>query len=260
MILSITGAWFYFIHLPQLKIEQLKEEAQKRSDSIDVKYTYLDHLKDKDKKELSYLVLGDSVAKGQKVKGENFSEIVKRKIELETGTAVVYENLGVSKRTSDELLQEFYKPEFREKVRKADVISLNIGGNDLVKIALRKGKLEAIKEYPGIKEQYESNIGQILRMIHVQNEDVIVLVNELYNVVDPSESFYPATKKLLLDWNLVAYQKSHIYQPTLVVPISDILSPEDKESWLADQIHPNELGHQLISDQIMGMLSLNYSK
>lgn len=259
LIVSVASGWFYLFRVPQMKIDRLKAQTVAASAESPTSFSYLDHLKQKDKPTLSYLILGDSVAKGQKVEGENFAQLVAGELEKETGKPIAYENLGVAKRTSNELLDEFHDPAFLKKVQEADVISLNIGGNDLVEIALKDGKMEALKEYPDIKEQYASNIGQILRMIHVQNDDVIVLVNELYNVVDPSESFYPATKKMLLDWNLVAYEKGSTYHPTLVVPIGDVLKAEDKDAWLADQIHPNDFGHGLISVQIMKMLRLNYS-
>ena len=100
----------------------------------------------------SYVALGDSLAVGygdvildQWGLGQRlgFGGYVSRfHAYLDSNDNVKLNNLGVLGMTSSELVWALKKdPKFKKAVRKADYITLNIGGNDLLNL-LRSGNLE----------------------------------------------------------------------------------------------------------------------
>jgi lysophospholipase L1-like esterase len=247
IIIGMAG-WYYY---PQYKINQLKEAAViVKSDNKDTKQiTYLDHFKNSPKSKFNHLVLGDSVAQGRGSDEGGFAQKVNSNLQSLTTKTFVLENQGVSGATSQGLLNQLQIAAVQESVKKADIISINIGGNDLVQIAKQEGPLKAIQSYDEVKSSYEQNLGDIFKLIRAHNPDAILVLNELYNVVKSEKNYYPATEKLLNDWNLIAYETALSHKPAIVVPVSDALQTEDMEKWLYDSIHPNDVGYARIAEK-----------
>jgi lysophospholipase L1-like esterase len=251
LILILAAAAFGWYYYPQYKINQIKKanvidiSESKRAEQI----TYIDYLKDSSKSTFFHLVIGDSVAQGRGSDQGGYAQKVNAALEDMTGKKFILENLGVSGATSKGLLNQLQEPAVQEAVQKADIISMNIGGNDIVKIAKKNGPLEAIKNYETVKDSYQKNLDQIFSLIRSYNSDAIIVINELYNVVHAEEKYYPASEKLLNDWNLIAYETATSYKPAIIVPVSDVLQTEEMETWLYDTIHPNEEGYDRIADK-----------
>lgn len=243
-----TAAWYYY---PQYKINQIKKESviDKTVNSKSEQITYLDYLKNSSDTTFNHLVLGDSVAQGRGSEEGGFANKVNENLQSLTGKTFVLENQGISGSTSKGLLNQLEIPTVQQSVKKADIITINIGGNDLVQIAKEEGPLKAIQSYDEVKTSYSQNLNEIFESIREQNPKAIIVLNELYNVVNSEQKYYPATEKLLNDWNLIAYETALTYKPALVVPVSDALKTEDMDKWLYDSIHPNDEGYARIADK-----------
>jgi lysophospholipase L1-like esterase len=249
LMLAVGAAgWYYY---PQYKINQIKKESTIVTQDKESKKqeTYVDHLKQSPKSSLFHLVLGDSVAQGRGSDQGGFPQKVNTSLESLTGKKFILENQGVSGATSKGLLNQLEQPVVIETVKKADIISINIGGNDIVQIAKKQGPLKAIQSYDGVKTEYEKNLQGIFKVIRKHNPDAIIVLNELYNVVNSQKKYYPASEKLLNDWNLIAYETALSYKPAIVVPVSDALPTKDMGKWLYDSIHPNEEGYERIAEK-----------
>ncbi|MGC4378880.1 GDSL-type esterase/lipase family protein [Fictibacillus sp. Mic-4] len=259
LCLIIAGfAWFFY---PQMKIYWIKSHsAAPVTTKNKTNVTYIDHLKNLKKPTIRHLILGDSVAKGKGSTDGGFAAIASRQLADLTGKKVLVDNQGVSGFTSADLLQFIQGRLLKEKIQNADLITINIGGNDLVKTALKDGPVEAIQHYQTVKENYAEHLDQIFNFIRKENPKAIIVTNELYNAIDSDESFYPATKRLLSDWNLIAYETAADYMPTVVIPSSEVLTTEDRKKWIYDSIHPNELGHRRIANAMIKILEIPFSK
>ncbi|MBN3555418.1 hypothetical protein JYA63_14150 [Fictibacillus nanhaiensis] len=247
LVISAVG-WYYY---PQYKISQIKKESviDHNASSDSKQITYLDHLKNSPKTTFNHLVLGDSVAEGRGSEEGGFATKVNDNLQNLTGKTFVLENQGVSGFTSQGLLNQLEISAVQQSVEKADIISINIGGNDLVQIAKKQGPLKAIQSYDDVKTEYQQNLNDIFENIRKHNPNAIIVLNELYNVVNAEQKYYPATEKLLNDWNLIAYETALSHKPALVVPVSDALQTEDMDKWLFDSIHPNEEGYDRIANK-----------
>lgn len=247
-VISAVGWWYYY---PQYKISQIKKESviDQNASPDSKQITYLDYLKKSPKSTLNHLVLGDSVAEGRGSEEGGFASKVNENLQNLTGKTFILENQGVSGFTSQGLLNQLEIPAVQQSVEKADIISINIGGNDLVQIAKQQGPLKAIQSYDDVKNEYQKNLNDIFENIRKHNPNAIIVLNELYNVVNAEQKYYPATEKLLNDWNLIAYETALTHKPALVVPVSDALQTEDMDKWLFDSIHPNEEGYDRIANK-----------
>jgi lysophospholipase L1-like esterase len=250
ILLLIAGSlvWYYY---PQYKISQIKKESivVTHDNTTTEQMSYIDYLKESSKSTFFHLVVGDSVAQGKGSDEGGYAKKVNDSLEKLTQKKFILENQGVSGATSQGLLNQLNEPAVQASIQKADIISINIGGNDIVKIAKKEGALQAIRSYDKVKNSYQENLNQIFQLIRTHNPDAIIVINELYNVVRAEENYYPASEKLLNDWNLIAYEAALSNKPAIVVPVSDVLQTEKMEKWLYDTIHPNEEGYAKIADE-----------
>jgi lysophospholipase L1-like esterase len=204
---------------------------------------------------LHYLALGDSVALGKGAPRGYAVEVADRFKQHQL--PVQLDNQGVSGQTSSQLWVALQKPEMRRKIRQADLITITIGGNDLLKVALKRSHpWEALSSFDDIRDGFVRHLNQILTLIRRENPTAIVLVTSLYNPVPPDALYFPLTEKLLDNWNTALVQTVSTQPGCIVVHIDDWLRPEHRD-WLADQIHPNTRGHRLIATAILNAIGLD---
>ena len=68
-------------------------------------------------------------------------------------------NRGVIGQTSKQLTGYIRTPNIRQKIREADLISLTIGGNDLLKVALQNhDPFRILKDFDRIQSGYKKNL------------------------------------------------------------------------------------------------------
>lgn len=206
-----------------------------------------------EKEELQYLVLGDSVARGLG-SGDRaphgYSSLVVKGLGEEERIPLELHNHGVSGQTSQRLLDSLSQEEIRSQVAEADLISLTIGGNDLLKEALQSNPLQVLSEFERIQNVYNHNLDQILKEIRALNSDAPVLLTSLYNPISPSEPYYGLSNKLLRQWNAGMKKTAYHHPLTHVVDVDNRLRSAQGE-WLHDEIHPNEKGYRLIAEGIL---------
>ncbi|MDN4524364.1 GDSL-type esterase/lipase family protein [Fictibacillus fluitans] len=261
LIVVTVGGWYYY---PQFKIDRLKAQSTALQDSAGKpeshKVSYIGHLRNLPGKTIHHLALGDSVIQGRGSAEGGFIKIANDELSSLTGKKAILDNQGISGATSSDLLKYLSTPEMKERIHSADLITINIGGNDLVSLALKEGPVKALQDYTDVKSSYKDNLVKIFSIIREENPDAILVYNELYNAVDSEEKFFPATKKLLNDWNLIAYETTADHKPSIVIPSSEVLKPENRKEWIYDAIHPNDEGHKMIAKQMIKTLEAPYQQ
>lgn len=215
----------------------------------------LSHLKDQAQRKdpLNYLVLGDSVARGfgsQKTGPHGYSSLVAKALK-EEGIDLDLVNRGVVGQTSAKLLQSIQDSQIQTDIRNADLISLTIGGNDLLKVALEEEKpLHILFSFDEIQAKYEKNLSSIITTIRSLNRDAPILITSLYNPISPEKSYYRISNQMLKRWNSDMKRVADRNPFTYVVNVTDRLQGEE-EQWLYDQIHPNDQGYRLMAGGIL---------
>ena len=127
------------------------------------------------------------------------------------------------------------------------MISITIGGNDLLKVVLHhENPLDALKKFRHIQDRYRDNLHAILEQIRLHNPRAPILITSLYNPVEPEEPYFPIVQKLLKQWNAGMKEVVRTYPDASVIDVDRRLPPNDR-NWLADEIHPNDWGYQLMA-------------
>lgn len=228
----------------------------------------------------NYTALGDSLAYGTGVaNGRGYVDAFKDHLESDNQTSVNLTNLGVPGWTSADLLSALKTNAiFRSAAAQADVITIDIGGNDLLRaVYLYKtgacgGKKNdkclksALKK---LKSNWKKTFTQV-RKLRGKKPTVIRTMNLYYSSVDMDRNHdsFPGDKytsdfeyfnPALLKANryLVSAARKKMILTADVHAIfngsSGIEDPQAKGYISIDGLHPNETGYQIMADSLKGL-------
>ncbi|EEM94626.1 GDSL-type esterase/lipase family protein [Bacillus thuringiensis] len=194
-----------------------------------------------------HLVLGDSLAKGYGSTQGGFAELASKQIEAQIHKPIAVENLGVNGLTTDRLAKKVQSEDVKEKIRAANIITINIGGNNLFRLNRDVGVIDGIKMLNKEKAHFEADIKSIVKTVRDQNPDALLILSELYNPLQLDDSIASYADMFLDGWNESVYSISKANQPSIVLPIRKLIS-NDKKELLFDQVHPNDNGYAIIAN------------
>lgn len=216
-----------------------------------------------DKKEIKekpihYVSLGDSLTEGvgdEKERGGYVGRLAKDMQQWEGVKKVTVTNTAKKGRRSDQLLEQLESGEIDETLKDADIITLTMGGNDIMKIVKQNinglDKKDFDKALPAYQKRYE----QIFHLIREQNKTAPIIAIGVYNPFTVYTTDVGQTNDIMAEYNAVMQeiveQDNHY---AVFVPISDLFISNDKNVYHSDFFHPNAKGYRLIEKRIISTL------
>ncbi|MEN1934644.1 GDSL-type esterase/lipase family protein [Paenibacillus sp. 102] len=223
------------------KNDETKEPKEKSASSTP-------HWIDKQTNDSFYhLVLGDSLAKGYGSTRGGFTELASKQIEEQIHKPIRVENLGVNGLTTDRLVQKIQAEEVQQKIKEANIITINIGGNNLFRLNRDVGVIDGIKMLNKEKTHFETDVKNIVKTVRNLNPNALLILSELYNPLQLDDSIASYADMFLDGWNDAVYSISKANQPSIVLPIRKLI-PNDKKDLLYDRVHPNDKGYEIIAN------------
>jgi len=195
------------------------------------------------------VVLGDSIPAGEGAteKSKEYAEILK------TQKGFDVENHAVGGHKSADLLAILDTDEAaKQDIRDADIIALNIGGNDLlasnvITLVLRLiflGDESAADEYI---EAFRPKFAQAVEKIRALNPDALFIVQTLYNCMEGVPLVGSAYEVAVLKLNAIYWDYLEANPDTYV--IADVYEAFKGRDGLVfrDRLHPSDDGHAMIA-------------
>lgn len=202
-----------------------------------------------------YLVLGDSIAYGSGV--SNSKDACYGKIIADTN-GYDYANHSVPGHTTTNLINRLGEEQVIEDLKKADIISISIGGNDFLMSNLIGLMFDAIvkndyAEFDAIAEGFYLNFCTIIDIINSHNEDAVILMQTLYN---PQSGYLRDPYQQGADRINAAIERYDEENPGEIV-IVDVASAlgDNMENYADDEIHPSAAGNEIIAQVILDKLN-----
>jgi lysophospholipase L1-like esterase len=148
-------------------------------------------------KTMQYLALGDSIATGNltywaKTKSytQYLYELMKKR---EPNTKIFFTNLAKNGDTSQNFLYKLHHwPYMQQKIKISDIITLSIGGNDIMRSARIPGFYQI--NYPMAKYGclvFCANWKKIIQRLRSLNSHCTIIVNSFYNPYNATSSLHP---------------------------------------------------------------------
>ncbi|MFC4769030.1 GDSL-type esterase/lipase family protein [Effusibacillus consociatus] len=222
------------------QMNPVKEESIPAASPADVKGDY------------RIVALGDSLTRGAGDEtGQGYVGYLTTELQKMTKNKVITTNLGINGMKAPELLQYIQSPEVQKEIKAAHLITLSIGGNDLVRGA---GPVTTTPN-PGLakqtQDQFLNTLDQILKEIRSQNEQSPILFVGLYNPFPLSDDQQKTALRILEEWNSKTSQVLSKYQHTLLVPTQDLFTWNSSKFLAADNFHPNGQGYKAIAMRML---------
>ncbi|WP_051271240.1 GDSL-type esterase/lipase family protein [Shimazuella kribbensis] len=215
------------------------------------------------KKHSSLVALGDSITFGYNL-GENNNSPSPYAFPYLIGAHLNknVENLGVPGWTSNDLLQALKTPKFQTAVKKAKVITLDIGSNDILRLASQFGLLnpenaqkpirltpEQQKSFDQATQKYSENLPIIIHTIKQLAPSAKIVLYNLYNPF-PSASIYlhPFSETIIHPLNMIIDNNASTFH----LKVADAHSAFHEKQYIfvrlaQNDVHPTMEGQQVLA-------------
>ncbi|WP_046175269.1 SGNH/GDSL hydrolase family protein [Domibacillus indicus] len=253
LVAACVAGFAIWIYYPQYQIEQLKEGPQTLASER--KDTYIEYFRKVDKPVLYHVAIGDSVINGFGAHPkENLVKAFSENLESSIHKEVQFHNEGINEITSRELNDLVQNGQFDKQIQQADIVTINIGGNDILQLGFEEGFYEAVQSFDSLQKEFSANLADIMGRVHELNPEATVLLLELYNPLDKDFELYTLASRFLPRWNVQFYEMASNYDNAVVVDTTEVINSEKPQNLSDDGIHPSALGYHAIANQMLNEL------
>ncbi|MGM0217145.1 SGNH/GDSL hydrolase family protein [Enterococcus sp. AZ126] len=240
----------------------------------------LQKAKSETKEVIHYTAIGDSLTEGigDSTSSGGFVPLVAKDLQEQYNlNGVQIDNFGKNGDRSDQILKRIKKnKEIQEGLASADVITLTVGGNDLMKVI--KGDIFRLtkKSFEKPLKNYQKEVEKLFAEIREYNADAPIYVLGIYN---PFYLYFPditEMQEIVDTWNNGTQEIVNTEKNAYFIPINDLLykgkgdevgivssediasgttSSEEKDIknnalYEEDHFHPNNLGYQIMASAV----------
>ena len=210
-----------------------------------------------DTSKLYYLALGDSLTRGigdEEQKSGYTKRLVEKLVQSTEVAEVILDNRGKRGRRSDQLLGLIKKGHYDYELKNAELITLTIGGNDIMKVV--KKDLFELKREDFDKElvQFENRYKEILNEIRMENSEVPIIIIGLYNPFSVITDEITEFESIITEWNDTIEAASSKYENACFVDIQDLFDENANLVYHSDFFHPNGYGYTIMTERIISMM------
>lgn len=237
------------------------------------------------KEKIHFVAVGDSLTEGigDETKRGGFVPIVTNDIEERYRlTSVEVENYGVAGERSDQILKRMKKEnKILKNIASADILTLTVGGNDLMKVIQDNFFGLSIKTFQKPQAKYQKRVAEIITLMQKENQTAPIYVFGIYNPFYLNFPEITDMQKIVDNWNLATEETTKEFQNVHFIPINDLLyrgldnevgidstldssAEADLKSsnssdlnivdnntlYDQDKFHPNNLGYQLMANAL----------
>ncbi|MBG9453259.1 lysophospholipase [Lysinibacillus sphaericus] len=214
----------------------------------------LGKIDDNNAKQLHYLALGDSLTAGV---GDEYSKdgyvgrLTDSLIAWPSISEVEVDNRGKRGRRSDQLLKLVEKGHYDEELQKAQLISITMGGNDVMKIV--KNDLFNLKRDAFDKElrAYKKRYSKIIEGIREKNPTVPLLLIGFYNPFSIVTNEANEFDSIITEWNKVIEDIAKKDKNACYVSVEDLFDSNKELVYHTDFFHPNARGYDKMNERII---------
>lgn len=249
------ASWLYY---PKYKIIKMQRQAVEVNTHVS-QISYINYFKNAKAGEIYHLAIGDSVIRGVGARqNEDLVAQVSMKLEQQTMKKIEFHNEGINGITSTELNGLVQQGKFDEEIKKADIIIINVGGNDILRSARNQSLQSVFQTFNELQSGFSKNLSEITAKIKSENPDAVIVFLELYNPLSPDDSMYALADPLLPKWNLKIYEVASQYPESVVVETTKVINGKHLDHLSPDGVHPNSAGYTAIAGQILYQLGHQY--
>lgn len=203
---------------------------------------------------IQYLALGDSLTRGIGDETGTYGYTKRLSLAMEEWPAITeveLDNRGKNGRRSDQLLSLVKKGHYDEELKEADLVTVTMGGNDVMKIV--KKDIFSLKKEMFDKEmiKFEGRYRKIIEEIRKRNSEVPIILIGFYNPFSIVTDEYTPFETIIDEWNMTIAQIASDDNNACFVPTSDLFETNEEMVYHTDFFHPNASGYDRMTARII---------
>lgn len=207
--------------------------------------------------DIQYVALGDSLTQGVGDELDKHGYVGRLEKEMDSWQgvkSVSVTNTAKRGRRSDQLIDQLQSGKLDDALKKADFITLTIGGNDLMKIVrsnitnLTKEAFD--KKRPEFQQRYET----IMQLIREKNPNAPILLIGMYNPLSIFTKEESDMNTIMVEWNSDIREFANEDAHAAFINIEDLFDSNDHLVYHTDFFHPNAKGYDLMTTRIIKTL------
>ena len=167
---------------------------------------------------------------------------------------VLLTNTAKRGRRSDQLLKMLKDGEIDHQIRKANIITLTIGGNDIMKVVKKDLFNLKVEAFEKELKKFERNYEHILEEIREINSTAPIIIMGLYNPITIVTNEKSEFDLILKNWNDTIQDAAHSDSNACYVPINRLFMTNTNLVYHTDFFHPNSKGYQLVIEEIVKLM------
>lgn len=243
--------------------------------------------KSETKEVIHYVAIGDSLTEGigDLTNSGGFVPLVAKDLQEQYHlNGVQTDNFGKNGDRSDQILKRIKKNEtIQAGLATADVITLTVGGNDLMKVI--KGDIFRLtkESFKRPLKSYQKEVDKLLTEIRKYNADAPIYVLGIYN---PFYLYFPditEMQEIVDNWNSGTEEIVQAEKKAYFIPINDLLYKgvgdevgivssentlnssdevdiKNNALYEEDHFHPNNLGYQIMASTVRDEMVKTHDK
>ncbi len=201
--------------------------------------------------------IGDSLTQGvgDELKREGYLGRVQTELLQYKGIEdVILTNTALRGRRSDQQLKIIKNGDIDHILRKADIIMMTMGGNDMMKVVKKDLLNLKVESFQKQQASFEKNYERILDKIRQINSEAKIVLIGLYNPLTTVTDEVSEFDDIVADWNTTIESMSLEDENACFVPIDKFFNTNENLVYHTDFFHPNSKGYKLIEKSIMSSL------
>ncbi|EAC2130644.1 hypothetical protein DYZ55_01319 [Listeria monocytogenes] len=210
---------------------------------------------------INLVAMGDSLTEGvgDENKDGGYVGIIPKKLEEEPNVpSVKTSNYGVSGNKITQLEKRLKtNKDFQEDVKNANVITITIGGNDVMAILQSRLLNVNVDDFTKANKEFQQELETLLKDIRSYNKDAAIFLMGIYNPYTTYFSDIKQFDEIISDWNKASKKTIQQDSNAYFVPIAKVLEDrnadnKDKPNSLLsdDYFHPNHTGYEKMTTEL----------
>jgi len=168
--------------------------------------------------------------------------------DIQTAT---FDNFGHAGDRTDQLLKRMKDPKVQTSLKKADIVLITVGANDIMKI-LRDNITDL--NYQEFKEEqpaYEERLTTIFTNLSYLNESAEIYLVGFYNPFEQYFADVPELDQIVEDWNSIGEKVTATESQFHYIPTKDLFDDADQDLFYEDNFHPNNDGYEKMAKRVL---------
>jgi lysophospholipase L1-like esterase len=199
------------------------------------------------------VALGDSLTRGAGDEGKGgypgrVADALKKQ-----GLVVEVDNLGVDGSESGDLLAKVSLEATKQRIAKAELVLLSIGGNDLTHSVRELGAGSDMDPALGALARMKKNLLEVLKIVRAANPKAPIRLLGLYDPFVSDAEGRRLAREVLLRYNTALAEASFSVPGALLVPVYDLFE-ERPDRLSPDRFHPGPSGYDEIAQRVLATI------